>query len=527
MEKLIEFLDHYYVQALKLCEDFRITREKEWTSLTILNELSIQIGHIYNVLYQSEVVFEAGRIFDNLGDEISDVVLQLIALATSLNIDLYHIKNMNFLKEENIFSISILFGQLTEAIMEKNGYRFSKKREGFQTIDLFIEDRLLRLFSVIFQFALKYSLDIEQEFFLMLEDARGFLKRFFNKQEVEEYIDTYNENHEFITKMKRDRAHQLGLWHDVVGCLILNPYTKNVFFQLKKGLSKDDLLEITVGGHLQAGEDISDVIREVREEAGLDVCFSDMIFCKNRKCDYDRGVLIREFQHYYLLPLAISLEDFHPKDEEALSFIQLNIDDARHILHHSTWRQGKVLLHKNSISCGFSKNNFDPAFLQNGVFECLLKDAKKYLKAFEKEHLKKDKKLKKQLVRIYKVTSLQRLFYPNDYYYNNSRLLNSFDQQRENIFYTVIFMQKEYLQDAYLVYVLIEFQHIIIWQQLKREFSKKEEAEEYFHDLCCYVKTADNLEIIKHCYLEILKFPSKNLFHKILVRGILHKNFIK
>lgn len=101
MEKIISFLDNYYKKAIKLSNDFSITRDYEWTPLLILNELSIQVGHIYNIAYQSEAVNEPNRVFSNLGDELSDVFLQLIALADSMNIDMYNIRNLKPLKLAN------------------------------------------------------------------------------------------------------------------------------------------------------------------------------------------------------------------------------------------------------------------------------------------------------------------------------------------------------------------------------------------------------------------------------------------
>lgn len=135
MEKIIEFLDNYYSKAQKLSNDFSMTRDFEWTPLVILNELAVQLGHIYNIIYQNETINEPGRIFNNLGDELSDVFLQLIALADSMSIDMYHIKSLKNIDENNWFALPVLFGQLNEAVMEKYGYRFNKPRNDFQTTD--------------------------------------------------------------------------------------------------------------------------------------------------------------------------------------------------------------------------------------------------------------------------------------------------------------------------------------------------------------------------------------------------------
>ena len=36
--------------------------------------IRVQMGQIYNIIYQSEAVNEPNRSFNNLGDEISDVL---------------------------------------------------------------------------------------------------------------------------------------------------------------------------------------------------------------------------------------------------------------------------------------------------------------------------------------------------------------------------------------------------------------------------------------------------------------------
>ena len=46
MNKIIEFLDKYYIESLNLSSDFSITRQKEWNTLILLNELSIHFSSI-------------------------------------------------------------------------------------------------------------------------------------------------------------------------------------------------------------------------------------------------------------------------------------------------------------------------------------------------------------------------------------------------------------------------------------------------------------------------------------------------
>lgn len=79
MKEMIKFLDIHYKDAIKLVNDFDITKNKKWEVKDYLNELYVQIGHVFNVLYNDEHVNEENRNINNLGDELSDVLLQLIS----------------------------------------------------------------------------------------------------------------------------------------------------------------------------------------------------------------------------------------------------------------------------------------------------------------------------------------------------------------------------------------------------------------------------------------------------------------
>lgn len=126
MKDIIKFLDVHYKSALKLVSDFDITKNKAWNPQIYLNELYVQLGHVYNVLFANENVNENKRKIDNLGDELSDVLLQLINLAKIMNINMYDIKDYKDFKYDNINGITILLGQLTEAVMEINECRFKE-----------------------------------------------------------------------------------------------------------------------------------------------------------------------------------------------------------------------------------------------------------------------------------------------------------------------------------------------------------------------------------------------------------------
>jgi len=514
MRDILEFLNNYYEKALELSNDFCLTRSCEWSPLLILNELSIQIGHVYNVIYKNKDVNENNRKFKNLGDEISDVLLQLIALADSLKIDMYNIEKMKMINENDLLSFPILFGQLNEAIMEKYEYRFSKDRKGFASIDDFIQDRIFKLFIITYNIAVKNDLDIEKEFSIMLEDATEFLKRFSRDLE---YISIYDELHNFKGVCEKRKAHKLGYWHDVVGVMIFNPVTRNVYFQLKNhkhnNVNTKNLLEITAGGHLQAGEDINDCIREIKEETGIDVSFDQLIKVGCRECDMDNNMLIREFQHFFILPLEVDLKDFKEDGKETLGFVQINLEDALNILSFSLKPHGEVLIkRKNSIkSIKLSKNDFDEAFINNRLFDFLLSKINDYNnERLSKNKLSKD--TKRKFNRIHSVIKLDKKLHSNDYY--NARLLKSLEFYNNNIQYTVMKSLKS--SKEFTVYTLIYYNKKMIIKQLSKNFDNNKQAEEYYKELCSFVKVNSNEKIINKCYEELKEFP-RNFLNKILI----------
>lgn len=179
---MCNFLINNYEKAINLKNNFRKIEEKDWTSLTVSSELTVQIGHIFNFFIKDEEVSENCRHFDNLGDELCDVLLQLTYL---MHIEKFRINGEDLEKfrtfdYSNIVSLTILLGQLHEALLEKNGYRFSKPKKGFESCDAFIKDRILRMYLIVFSFAEQNDLNLNEEFEKMNQDASNFILRKLN-----------------------------------------------------------------------------------------------------------------------------------------------------------------------------------------------------------------------------------------------------------------------------------------------------------------------------------------------------------
>lgn len=178
-DNICNFLVNNYDKAVNLKNKFRLIEKKDWDSITVASELTVQIGHIFNFFIKDREVSESNRKFNNLGDELSDVLLQLTYLIylEDVVISKDDVEVFRGFDYASIVSLPILLGQLHEALLEKYEYRFDKPREGFDSRDSFIKDRILRTYLIIFNFAAYNNLDLNDEFDKMNEDASKFIMR--------------------------------------------------------------------------------------------------------------------------------------------------------------------------------------------------------------------------------------------------------------------------------------------------------------------------------------------------------------
>ena len=516
MKDIVKFLDVHYKNALKLVSNFDITKKKKWDPQIYLNELYVQLGHVYNVLFSNDNVNEDKRKIDNLGDELSDVLLQLINLAKIMNIDMYEIKALKDYSYDNINGISILLGQLTEAVMEINDCRFRKDRAGFDTSYDFVKDRLFKLFIITYNISKEYKLDMIEEFSAMCKDANGFLKRFRQgKRKTAEYIDIYDSKENLLGYCEKTKAHELGHWHKVFGCIVYNSKKNKVYFQLKNpkhnNIHSQELLEITAGGHLMSGETLEDGVREIKEETGLTVDFKELDFVEKRKVNVKvkENYIVKEFQYFYSLDRNITLNDFKDFDkEEVASFVELNIKDAIKLLTKKVERiKGKLLSDNQIINVDIELNNFDKAFVKDGL----------YLTLLTKLNVKKGEKVMNNKIRkLYKLINKNKKINPELYYFDDGKVCETKDYEKDNIKYSVMVVNTDVNTNNYLVYILIVSGSKSIPQMLVKEFNKKTGINKYFKELCELIEINSNSDIITKCYES--KFKNKDTKFSFLKR---------
>lgn len=186
-EKITKFLNEYYDKSIKLKENFKITEDKSWNAITVLAELNVQLGHLSYLISDNKEYGEKNRKINNYGDELSDVILQLIVLCWKQKIDIknysYDYKKLNFDNKEAITSFNTIYGQISEIILEKNKYRHYKIRYGYATQDKFLLNNIAKLIEIVFTIADNLNIDMHNAYNAMLLDASKFLNDFPKKNE--------------------------------------------------------------------------------------------------------------------------------------------------------------------------------------------------------------------------------------------------------------------------------------------------------------------------------------------------------
>lgn len=103
-------------------------------------------------------------------------------------------------------------------------------------------------------------------------------------------LNIVNESDEIIGQREREEIHRLGLLHREIHVYFFTPDKKFIFQH--RSPNKDsypDLLDATVGGHVEIGDSyIQTAIKETEEETGLKLKAEDFIFVnKSRRHSED------------------------------------------------------------------------------------------------------------------------------------------------------------------------------------------------------------------------------------------------
>lgn len=167
-----------------------------------------------------------------------------------------------------------------------------------------------------------------------------------------EMIDIYDANLRHLGTMERLRAHLEGHWHKTFHCWIATTQHEGaVLFQLRSSevANYPNMLDISAAGHLEAGEGISEGIREVCEELGVPILIEELhsLGYRVEVADQSNGQKNREYQAVYLAQLDTPLSEFDPQVEEVAGLLWLKVQDGLDLFSDTT---------KNSTMWGIRYN---------------------------------------------------------------------------------------------------------------------------------------------------------------------------
>jgi isopentenyldiphosphate isomerase len=186
--------------------------------------------------------------------------------------------------------------------------------------------------------------------------------------------------------IRRDKAHKTGVWHGAFHCLIIYERAGRGYalFQKRSALKKiaPDKFDVSVGGHYTTGEDAETAgPREIREELGLEVRFTDLLPVGRRVFVYcfTPEAIEYEFQDVFMLvrdvrPAALALQK-----EEVAGVLEMNIETGIELFSGKR-STVECSLYRTASVCEqalVSPNDFVPSL--DGYYLKLLFLAKRYM----------------------------------------------------------------------------------------------------------------------------------------------------
>lgn len=137
---------------------------------------------------------------------------------------------------------------------------------------------------------------------------------------MEEFFDVLTEKGQYTGNVEtREQCHKQGLWHKAVVVFIINS-KKQVLLQRRSPNKKmwPNMWDITAGGHVLAGEfGFQAIIREAKEELGLDLNKNDMTFIGSSISTNIKGDIINNhFNEYYIARKDIDETELKLQEEE-------------------------------------------------------------------------------------------------------------------------------------------------------------------------------------------------------------------
>jgi 8-oxo-dGTP pyrophosphatase MutT (NUDIX family) len=156
----------------------------------------------------------------------------------------------------------------------------------------------------------------------------------------DELLDAFDDGLQLIGPTPRLVVHRDGLWHQVFHCLIVRTAPPaRVLLQRRPRTARSfaALLDLSATGHLLAGEDPRDGVRELSEELGIAAASSDLVPLGRRLLVDDAGEgRNREIVNAFLLPLDTPLESFDLEGCDVAGIVEIDVAALLTILADDT-----------------------------------------------------------------------------------------------------------------------------------------------------------------------------------------------
>ena len=150
--------------------------------------------------------------------------------------------------------------------------------------------------------------------------------------DAQELLDVVTPTGTFIQTLGRKEVHEQGLWHQTFHCLVVRPAQRSVILQERspKKSSFGGLCDLSVTGHLEAGETPEEGIRELREELGVDDVTVDQLVPVGVRLladDLGEGHTNRERVHVFFLADDRPVSQYSPPEAEVSALVEVDVDD--------------------------------------------------------------------------------------------------------------------------------------------------------------------------------------------------------
>lgn len=154
-----------------------------------------------------------------------------------------------------------------------------------------------------------------------------------------EYLDVLDAQGKITGEVKaRAEVHRDGDWHRCFHLWVIKEGRYVILQRRAEGKHiAPQKLDISVGGHLQAGETMLDALHEADEELGIQLEIQDITYLHRSKVEHRyHGLINREFQDVYIYEDQRELWEYGLNRQEVYVIYEVPIDAAIALYSHGT-----------------------------------------------------------------------------------------------------------------------------------------------------------------------------------------------